>query len=173
LREAYLDKNFNGDRDADEEFVNFNSNTAGFDLLPNGKYDGALCSGKAKEDGDCTTNKVTVRDDITLTMASERPLLVGLQSFFLAAGAPQREIPILLADINGNGMPKGTTVSVNTANLVNATATLSISGALPMSTEPTTFLVFVNPDPTNAPTGTLAINVTFNGITTPFTVKIN
>lgn len=169
LPEAYLDKNFNGVRDPDEEFIDsVESNDPTFNL-GNGKYDGALCTGGAS----CTTRKVTVRDDIVLTMASEKPLLAGLQPFSLAAGAAQREIPVLVADINGNGMPKGTTVTVNNSNLVNATASLSISGALAMSTEPTTFLLFVTPDATKTPSGTVGINVTYNGVTTTFTAKVN
>lgn len=172
LPEAYLDKNFNGVRDPDEEYIDsVESNDPSFNS-GNGKYDGALCS-TAKTLGNCTTNKVIVRDDIVLTMASEKPLLAGLQPFSLAAGAPQREIAVLVADINGNGMPKGTTVTVNTSNLVNATASLSFTGALPMSTEPTTFLLFVTPDATKTPSGTVGINVTYNGVTTTFTAKVN
>lgn len=173
LSEAYIDKNLNGVRDPDEEFIDsVESNDPTFNL-GNSKYDGALCAGKAKENGSCTTKKVTVRDDIVLTMASEKPLLAGLQPFSLAAGAPQREIPVLLADINGNGMPKGTTVTVNTSNLANATASLSLTGSLAMSTEPTTFLLFVTPDATKTPSGTVAINVTYNNVTTTFTAKVN
>jgi hypothetical protein len=173
LSEAYLDKNFNGVRDPDEEYIDSVASDDPAFNLGNGKYDGALCTVIEMNKGNCTQNKVTVRDDIVLTMASEKPLLVGLRAFTLSAGAAQLEIPVLLADINGNGMPKGTTVGVNSSNLVNATASLSISGALPMSTEPTTFLLFVNPDATKAPSGTVAINVTFNNVTTSFTVKVN
>lgn len=172
LSEAYLDKNFNGARDLDEEFIDFDTN--GSFTTADGKYNGALCEDKAENNGICTKRKTTVvRDDIVLTMASEKPLLAGLQPFSLAAGAAQREIPVLVADINGNGMPKGTTVTVNNSNLVNATASLSISGALAMSTEPTTFLLFVTPDATKTPSGTVGINVTYNGVTTTFTAKVN
>lgn len=89
LREAYVDKNFNLDRDLIEEFIDFNQNGI-FDPLPNGKYDGALCAGAAKANGDCTTNKVTVRDEATLVMSCETPYQpVGLHSFSLAAGGGQ------------------------------------------------------------------------------------
>ena len=168
LSEAYLDKNLNGARDPDEEFLDFDTN--GSFTTGNGKYNGALCLDPSKG---CTQAKVNVRDDITITMASEKPLLVGLQAFSLAAGGAQREIPVLLADINGNGMPQGTTVTVNTSNLLNATASLSLTGSLAMSTEPTTFLLFVTPDATKAPSGTVGINVTYNNFTTTFTAKVN
>lgn len=179
LREAYIDKNFNGNRDADEEFINFNANPAElvpndkFDELPNGKYDGALCSGKAREYGDCTTNKVNVRDDIILTMASEKPLVFGPSSVNLTTGGITLDIPLLLSDINGNGMPKGTTFSVDTSNLVNATATLNLSGALPSSIEPTTFVLSVKSHATNTPSGTVAIKVVYGGVTTSFAIKVN
>jgi len=173
LSEAYLDKNFNGVRDLDEEYIDSVSSDDPAFNPSNGKYDGALCPEEALKNGYCTQKKVTVRDDAVLTMASEKPLLVGLQSFLLSAGEPQREVPVLLADINGNGMPKGTTVTVNSTNLVNATASLSFTGALAMSTEPTTFLLFVTPDATKKPSGTVAINVTYNNVTTAFTAKVN
>jgi hypothetical protein len=174
LREAYIDKNFNHDRDIIEEFIDFNQNGV-FDLLPNGKYDGALCSGAAKANGDCTTNKVNVRAETILIMSCETPYggLPGLQSFALAAGAAQASFPILLADCNGNGMPTGTTVLVKTNNLQNASATLSISGALAMSTEPTVFSLFVSPDAIKTPTGTITIDVTSAGLTSSYTVKVN
>jgi hypothetical protein len=176
LREAYVDKNFNSDRDSVEEIVDFNKNGA-FDLLPNGKYDGALCSGTAKTSGDCTTNKVTVREDSTLVMSCETPYgnLPGFNSFALPAGSAQVQFPILLADCNGNGMPSGTTVKVNSTNLENATATLSLNGGLAMSTEPTTFILFAksDKDPLKVPAGTITLDVTAAGVTTSFTVKVN
>ena len=176
LREAYVDKNFNSVRDAIEEIVDFNTN-GDFDLLPNGKYDGALCSGKAKADGDCTTNKVNVRESVSLVMACATPYgnLPGFNSFALPGGAPQAQIPILLADCNGNGMPAGTTVTVNSTNLENATATVSLNSALASSTEPTTFILFVKPDndPLKVPRGTITLDVRSAGITSSFTVQVN
>ncbi len=168
LREAYVDKNFNADRDPIEEFVDFNQNGS-FDLLPNGKYDGALCSGAAKSNGDCTTNKVTVRQDATLVMSCEEPFdRVGLNPFSLSAGGSVR-IPILLADCNGNALPAGTTITAAGADLENATASVNMTGGLVMSTEPTVVVLIVKADEVKIPKGTVGIKI--GNIT--YTVKVN
>ncbi len=170
LREAYVDKNFNFDRDAIEEFIDFNQNGS-FDLLPNGKYDGALCAGAAKANGDCTTNKVTVRQESTLVMSCETPFdLIGLQPFNLAVGGSIR-IPILLADCNGNGLPAGTSITAAGSDLENATASVNMTGGLVMSTEPTVVVLIVKAgtDPTKPPKGTAGIQI--GNIT--YTVKVN
>lgn len=173
LREAYVDKNFNLDRDLIEEFLDFNQNGS-FDLLPNGKYDGALCSGTAKANGDCTTNKVNVRQEATLVMScGESPMVVGLSSFSIAAGETKR-IPILVADCNGNAMPKGTSVSAVTTDLVDATASLNISGGLPMSTNPSVVVLIVKADAVKTPKGATGIQVgVAGGGSVSFTVNVN
>ncbi len=172
LREAYVDKNFSLDRDLLEEFVDFNQNGS-FDLLPNGKYDGALCSGTAKANGDCTTNKVTVRQEATLVMSCENPMIpVGLGSFTLAAGESIR-IPFLLADCNGNALPTGTTVSAISGDLVNATATVIPSGGLAMSTEPSVAVLVVKADETKVPKGTVGIEINASGLSTSYAVRVN
>ncbi|MFO1390493.1 hypothetical protein [Cellvibrio sp.] len=173
LREAYVDKNFNLDRDLIEEFLDFNQNGS-FDPLPNGKYDGALCSGTAKANGDCTTNKVNVRQEATLVMScGESPMVVGLSSFTIAAGETKR-IPVLVADCNGNAMPKGTSVTAVTTDLVDATASLNISGGLPMSTNPSVIVLIVKADAVKTPKGATGIQVgVAGGGSVSFTVNVN
>lgn len=180
LPEAYVDGNFNNFRTTDEESVDFNEN-ATHDAA-NGKYDGALCSGAAKTNGKCTTNKVTVRDSSTLVMSCETPffqsgLLPGqhaTESFTVGQAGALRSVPMLLADCNGNGMPAGTTVKVTTTNLVNATATISPSTALRMSIEPSIITLFITPDkdPAKIPSGAVIIEITSAGTTTTTTVNV-
>jgi len=175
LREAYVDKNFNLDRDLIEEFIDFNQNGI-FDPLPNGKYDGALCAGAAKANGDCTTNKVTVRDEATLVMSCETPYQpIGLHSFSLTAGGDSVRIPVLLADCNGNALPAGTTVSAVNSDLENATASVTLTGELAMSTEPTVVVLIVKPgtDVTKQPKGTVGIQINASGLSTLYSVKVN
>lgn len=180
LREAYVDKNFSGDRDITEEFLDFNLNGS-FDLLPNGKYDGALCAGAAKANGYCTTNKVTVREETTLTMSCETPfkgsngLFPGLSTSSIAMTANSVvAIPFVLADCNGNGMPAGTTVSASSTNLIAGSASLNITGALPASTEPTLFVLSIKSESkTTDPSGTATINVLYSGVTYSYSVKVN
>ena len=184
LPEAYLDGNFNGNRSNDETFVDFNQNGT-YDSA-NGKYDGALCAGTAKANGQCTTNKVTVRDDITLTMACTTPFISGgkmpgLRNIvagdnFHAGSIFQ--LPFLVADCNGNGMPSGTTISYDKTNLLNVD-TVSLSQAkVGQSTEPTITTLTLTANATNPPSGYLIINVTSPApssgtVTTTFTIKVN
>lgn len=172
LREAYVDKNFSFDRDLIEEFIDFNQNGS-FDALPNGKYDGALCSGAAKANGDCTSNKVTVREEATLVMSCTTPFNpVGLAAFQLSAGQTVR-IPILVADCNGNALAAGTTVSAVTTDLENATASVNRSGGLPMTTEPSIVVLIVKADAVNPPKGSVGIQISSGGGSVSFTVKVN
>jgi hypothetical protein len=175
LREAYIDKNFNLNRDFLEEFIDFNQNGS-FDLLPNGKYDGALCAGAAKANGDCTTNKVTVRDDITLTMVCGTPFtpIPGLHDVTLSAGAAPLTLSVLLADCNGNGLPSGTVIGLGIGTLQNVTASYDIAGgALPKSSEPTILNIFLTPDKTLTPAGNLVLSLTNGTRVSTYSVKIN
>jgi hypothetical protein len=177
LGEAYLDKNFNFIRDTIEEITDFNQNGS-FDT-PNGKYDGALCAGAAKANGYCTSNKVTVRDETTLVMASEHPLILAnglppspnLVKHISIADNTTLNYLFLLADENGNGMPAGTTVAVNTSSLSGAEAKVTLSGALGMSREPTMIQLIVK-SATGA-TGTFVLNITSEGITTSIPIDVN
>lgn len=180
LREAYVDKNFNNDRDFIEEFIDFNKNGI-FDPLPNGKYDGALCAGAAKANGDCTSNKVSVRDAKVLVMSCETPFYIdpesdrrlpGFKNLTVNTGE-QKNFTILLADCNGNGMPKGTTVSVNSTNLLNATATIDLTSGLAESQEPTTFILTIKSNAALTPSGNITLNITTGSLTTPVTTSVN
>jgi len=174
LREAYVDKNFSSDRDSDEEIVDFNQNGI-FDLTPNGKYDGALCSGAAKANGDCTSNKVSVRQQQVLVMASETPYYpMGLSNVTLSKANDIQTLYILLADEHGNGMPADTTVSVNTGNLKNATASVNLSGAIGESTEQRTIEVLVTSDEdvSKVPSGKVRLDITSSGVTHSYTFSV-
>ena len=131
--EAYLDKNQNGVYDLTEEFFIdlFGPNsTLGQDgewTAANGKYDGALCptTGTA-----CTKNSVTVRADLTLVLSSltvdtiggTLPGQPGSVTLGLASEIP---LAILLRDINGNSLPSGTKVTIDTSDVTNAIVTLN------------------------------------------------
>lgn len=178
LGEAYLDGNLNGKRDTAEEFTDFNKD--GTFSTPNGIYDGVLCSGAALSNGDCTKNTVTIRQDITLTMSCSAPFIQPksaesdpdrlpgqpyqpLSTDTYALGTSLNELPMLLADCNGNGLPAGTTVALKTDSLVNVKAAVSPSTALPMSREPQVITLSLTPDVDNfgkPASGTVVIEVT-------------
>ncbi|GGY78807.1 hypothetical protein GCM10011613_24460 [Cellvibrio zantedeschiae] len=180
LPEAYLDGNSNNYRTRDEEFIDFNQN--GTHDAGNSKYDGALCSGTAKTSGACTTNKVTVRDSITLVMACETPFLQSgvlpgqsnidrtTDSFNAIGAVVTRQM--LLADCNGNGMPAGTTVTVDTSGAVGLTATVSPSGGLAKSFEPS-IITLTAKATTNTPSGNIVLEIKSGSITSLVTINVS
>lgn len=173
LREGYVDKNFNSDRDDDEEILDFNQNLL-FDTLPNGKYDGALCSGAAKANGDCTSNKVNVRQEQVLVMASNNPYPpLGFEDVKFVREKQDIKQIVMIADKNGNGLPAPASVSLNTANLKNATATVT-NGTIGGGTEPDTIKITLTSaeDPTKKPSGNLALNISSAGLITTYDITI-
>jgi len=181
LPEAYLDTNFNLFRTSIEEFVDFNQN--GTHDAANGKYDGVLCAGAAKANGLCTTNKVTVRDDIDLVMSCQRPFtessgrLPGMPAH--ASFTTGTVINMVRADCNGNGMPAGTTVSVDTSSLKDGTASVSPSGPSPMSREPDVISLEIQSNTGKTATGNVKLLITApagiigGALTSTFTITVN
>lgn len=165
LSEAYLDKNFNGQWDDDEFFVDINDD--GLHTPGNKVYDGKLCNSSLS---DCTKDLVSVRGDATLVMACETPYFMPdegrlpgqpTSTIRLAAGE-SKTITMLLADCNGNGMPAGTTLSINTETSSNITASRSPSTPLPMSQKPGIISVFLkaDDDATKRPSGNVVLEIT-------------
>ncbi|PUA28375.1 MAG: hypothetical protein B0W54_18130 [Cellvibrio sp. 79] len=191
--EAYLDKNQNGVYDLTEEFFIdlFGPNsTLGQDgewTAANGKYDGALCpvTGTA-----CTKNSVTVRADLTLVLSSltvdtiggTLPGQPGSVTLGLAS-APDGDIPlaILLRDINGNSLPSGTKVTIDTSDVTNATVTLNPNPVVvsARATGATPFNVNLEGDASLPASGSFRIVVeipakgTAPGSTTSYKTRIN
>lgn len=67
---------------------------------------------------------------------------------------------MLLADCNGNGMPAGTVVSLNTNNVNNVEADTNISAEMAGSSEPSTLQVFMTADDTDPASGVIFVNIT-------------
>lgn len=163
LGEAYVDKNFNGARDLNEEIIDFNTNLS-FNS-GDGIYNGVLCNADLAE---CNTDSVHVRDDILLVMASTSIYapagkLPGQPSGKVSIPAGGSElISMLLADRNGNGMPAGTTIKVSTDTASNITAKVTPSTALGMTQEPTIMGLFLKAgdDISKKPSGTVVIEIT-------------
>jgi hypothetical protein len=175
LVEAYLDKNENGIRDQDEEFVDFNEKNEY--TIENGIYNGVLCQ---IEGSGCTKTGVTIRDDLVLVMNSTRPLTrgnilpfinknltlkasSGSSSSASSAGptGPDRKATwFWLADENGHGLPAGTTLAVETDNLKNADAAISLKGPLAGSMEPALVEVGVTAATNGIPSGSFNVKIT-------------
>lgn len=181
LGEAYLDKNFNGERDAGEEIVDEDLGS-GFSPA-NGIYDGILCSDAALATGDCTRNTVTIRDHQTIVMTCDEPYktptrgrLPGQRDVDLVTGQSD-SVTMLLADCNGNGMPEGTEVSLDLSGANNVTATVSPEAPLGASGEPTTISVNIEADDNEPASGTIRVVISSpsaEGIKESFeTIRVN
>ncbi|RYY76683.1 MAG: hypothetical protein EOO52_04040 [Gammaproteobacteria bacterium] len=180
LGEAYLDKNFNKQRDDDEEFVDFNVD--GSFNSGDGIYNGVLCN---NEESECNKASVSVRGDATLVMSSgyvyrdSSGLLPGQPSTEVSIGAGNsKSINMFLGDINGNGLPMGTTITVKTDTASNVTASVSPSFALGMSQEPTVMTLFLKAgdDVTKKPSGSVIVEIKaptgLGNVTTALSVSV-
>lgn len=181
LAEAYLDKNFNGQRDEAEEFVDENQDS-GY-TTGDGIYNGVLCSEDAEAAGACTKGTVTIRDHSTIVMTCDTPYrmpnrgtLPGQRDVDLVTGQSD-SVTMLLADCNGNGMPEGTEVSLDLSGANNVTATVSPEAPLGASGEPTIISVNIEADDTEAASGTIRVVISSpsaEGIKESFeTIRVN
>lgn len=183
LGEAYLDINHDGSRNTNEVFEDYNGNKQ-YDVA-NGIYNGVLC--KTTTDGTgCTKTGITIRNEAKLVMSSQHPQLESGRlpgqppTISLGTGIGITEqFDIILADINLNAMPVGTTLSANTGDLENATVTISPSTALESRLDSKGYTVKVRASSnTLAPSGGFSINInvpTQNGnfTTTTFETDVN
>lgn len=179
LSEAYLDKNFNGVRDPGEEFVDLNGD--GQYSGPNGIYNGVLCSDGALAADLCTRDPITIREHQTIVMSCEHPYapgdrLPGQRDITLGLGE-EATIIMLLADCNGNGMPQGTTVSLNEDQAENINTSHVPDNPLVGSGEPAVIHLTVKADEADPASGILWVDVTApteNGeLTTSYSIRID
>lgn len=203
LVEAYVDRNENNIHDNDEQFVDLNLD--GGYSTENGIYNGILCR---DNDPNCTNKeKITIRQEALLIMVSDNMLQSGTGFPYLVSNIKLDAIPkpsssassvasstassssssagtyvatafFWVADRNGNGAPAGTTLSIDTTSLKNATAKLSNEGPLAASTDPSYVEIrFASDDSGNKPSGFIKVSVTFktpNGdLTTSDFVDVN
>ena len=166
LVEAYLDKNSNNQRDNDDEFVDYNNNSA-FDTN-NGIYNGVLCK---TEGAGCTKTGVTIRDDATIVMSSIYPQLIGgllpgqPDSVIVGVNDPE-SFTVTLADSLGNSMPAGTKITITSDTNGTVSHNFPTSGVVATTIDPVSFTVTVKAHASNPTTGSFYINVTAGGITT-------
>ncbi len=160
LGEAYLDRNENGEYQTGEYYSDFNINKK-YDT-ENGIYNGVLC---VAEGTDCTKSPVNIRQEIILVMSSEKPMtengrLLGQPEFIEMGANETQSFSVVLADINGNSMPIGTTVSLNISTASDVTINQSMSGSVANTHNPTSFNVTLKASETKRPTGNFSIVVT-------------
>ncbi|MDO6746331.1 hypothetical protein [Gilvimarinus sp. 1_MG-2023] len=131
LGTPYIDRNFNGQHNYNEQIFNIDNEFSDTYEPGNGIYNGALCRQEDHDAGICSRDSVLVRNSVRLVMNS------ALQGFFRTPdgripGAPSQInlvagetaiIYLLLADINGNGLPLTSGLSVNAPDGITATVT--------------------------------------------------
>lgn len=183
LGEAYLDKNENGKRETNEEYTDFNNNST-YDL-GNNIYNGVLCSTTSEAGGQCTKEQITIRQDLGLVVTSYHllyddvtgglPFINNIFVPFNGSGSTW----FWMADKNGNGVPVGTTLSIDTSGLKDGTANVFPKGPLPASDDPTTVSVEVTAATDKTPSGSVTVKITrtapapVGSIATEHTIRVN
>ena len=144
LPEAWRDDNESGSRDADEEFIDFNSN--GLYTFADNLYNGVLCTQNAIGLGHCN-ELIHARSTLTLVMASVDQGItlyetstgtdVPVSFISLPNDGSVRTFRADVQDPRGQRPPSGTTISVATTNgeivAGNSTDVLSSSSPGPSS----------------------------------------
>jgi hypothetical protein len=128
LPEAWRDDDEDGVRNPNETFIDFNQN--GTYDGPDGKYSGVLCS-SASSSGTCATNSdgtpkkavhvfrkiVIVFSGSDADISKIAPAVIDLGS---AGGTTcpgtSVQVNLRIADVNGNPMPAGTIIAIDTTN---------------------------------------------------------
>lgn len=113
LDEAFIDSDYDGVRDANEFYSDFD-NSETYDLKANpGFYQGASCSGTAELAGHCQT-LVDVRQVATICMSEDDVLISdNLGGGVLDASGGPAEVEITITDGKGLMPASGTTVAVS------------------------------------------------------------
>lgn len=173
LGEAYVDKNENGFHDAGEEFVDLNRDR--IYTRENGEYNGVLCATPGQG---CSKQAVNIRQDLVLVMSSDMPysengLLIGQPATIEMGADESYSFNVTLADVNGNSMPLGTTISINSQSASDVTINHSMpSGGVANTLSPTAFTVTLKSSKTERPTGNFSIAVKSPYLEQSFTTRL-
>lgn len=112
LAEPFRDDDFDGIRGSFDPWWDYN-NDGIYDGIPNGIYNGSLCSETAETQGLCTRELVYTQETLRLIMSGSFATINFSPASVQLTNAGQT-IVISIADENNNPMPEGTTVSVST-----------------------------------------------------------
>lgn len=108
MGEPFRDDNDDNTRQDFEPWWDYNANGV-YDGVPNGIYNGSLCSEEAENLGLCTKELVYAQISTNIVMSGS-----FAYTFTLAAG--QGSVVLTITDINGNPMPEGSTVEILSAS---------------------------------------------------------
>ncbi|MDX9785190.1 MAG: hypothetical protein RBT11_00285 [Desulfobacterales bacterium] len=114
--DAFRDDNGNSIRDECEPFWDYNTNGV-YDDMPNGIYNGSLCSNEAEQQGLCTKELVYVRAEIKIVMSGSFADTFTLSPSTLdLRGGNSGTLVMTIADENGNPLPRGSEVNLSLSN---------------------------------------------------------
>jgi hypothetical protein len=187
LGDAYLDTNRNGEHDNGLEPVwqttNLDSSPLTSREAGNGIYNGILCR---ENDTACTRETVVVRREATLVLPSQNIYTVngrppGLPAAVILGMGDQPTFNFGLADINGNTLPPGTSLSVDTANAKNLNVRIKPENpAVRVNGEPNSAtIIFTANDGEpgtngeNLPKGIIFVEIDTGGLITSYPISIN
>lgn len=169
LGSAYIDRNFDGEYSANEEIATTTGDANNTYQSGDGIYNGALCRDADASAGLCNRDTVLVRAEMTLVMSCDVPYSESGQLPGLPRGVIELEpgssisINFLIADCNGNGLPAGTEVGVNTDIAIGVEAEVSPKGTIGESQEPTSGILFISADDSEAAAGSVLVELTMPG----------
>ena len=159
LAEPFRDDNDSGDYDYGEPWWDYNNNGE-FNGVPNGIYNGTLCSDTAEALGLCTTELVYVQRSIRLVMSGSfaENIIFSPDPVDLRGGTSQT-VSVSVGDLNNNPMPMGTEIEFTTTNgeLVGDTSFIVPNNS---RLEPLVYHVLLAPSEDDRTSGTLQIKVT-------------
>lgn len=128
MPEAFRDDNWSRAHDLGEEFVDFNRDTtySGAD----GLYNGALCCSSTSTDPNSpcydqlvtattlcgTETNIHVRDDIEIVMSGSTPFISFSPATLDVSGGGLASATLIVTDVNGQILPKDTTITITTGN---------------------------------------------------------
>ena len=187
--EAFLDDDYDGVRDATEEFFDFDADGSYESAAP-GVYQGSLCSDAAEGAGHCA-EFVHVRDSIRIVQSSRYAVNIRLYEETapgsgvytevvnptLATGSGGGSFYVLLQDNNGNIPANGTTISVDgdgykiysyTGDMPSSTGELDSDGSMGLPSYGFFFEVRYIPESTPV---SITVGAELNGLSTGVTVN--
>lgn len=179
LGSPYVDRNFNGRYDSNEEIATIDDQAAAQYSSGNGLYNGILCRQADANAGLCSREPVLTRGDITLVMSCDRPLftpdgrLPGQPTEPVTLGPNEvRAVTMLLADCNGNGIPGGSETTANDELAFDAEVVVSPDGNWPSSQEYGHVTVFISAGEDTPPRGAAGVDITIQDTTWTILIPI-
>lgn len=170
LGDPYIDRNFNGEYDTNEEIASINEELDQEYNLGDGIYNGVLCRTEDEDAGLCSRDPILVRDDLLLVMSCNSTLRMGdgrvpgqpTAAVDVPLGSTV-SVPMLLADCNGNGIPGGTELTMDFTGAGVDSAEIYPNGTVATSQEPGVMQAVFVGSPSELASGLAVVNIEIPG----------